>query len=256
MSVEDAAKEIAETNQAGDIPYLGTWADRDAAEQGVSNMQGKMDSMGNEVGTLRNQVAMANQTIADLQSQQNANKIPEAVKGEAELAAIQEEMLKLDDEDPNYHQQLMGLMAQSNNVVADIQHSKTLKAAKSMFQEELNKRDTNAIHEAFYKDNPSFNMPEVQEQIQNKMSQDQTGMTDSLVAFREIERDNALEQMKALEAENADLKRLQTVNEGAKQTGKVVVGGNQTPTAASSPSKLTGAALDAEMQKALDALKK
>lgn len=234
--------------------YLGTWADKEAAEAGLTNMQSKMTGMGDELGALREQVAGANQTITDLRSQSSQAQADATSEQESELAEVQKEMMELDDGDPNYHQNMMDLTAKSNALSAGIQHVKTLSAATSVFKQELDTRDKKAIHNQFYKDNPDFNTPEMQEEIQKRLTQDPTGMEDSLTIYRAVQTEKAMEQARAFQSENEELKELANVTEGTKKTGKVVVEDGQTPSA-STPTSLTGADLDQAMLAAVQAAK-
>ena len=232
--------------------YLGTWADKETAETGLANMQSRMTGMGDELGTLREQMAGANQTITDLQTKQSQASETVVSEHDEALVAVQTEMLELDDGDPDYHKNLIGLMNKADQISRSAQHEKTLSAATNIFKQELDSRDQKAVHRDFYRDNPDFNTPEMQTQIQERLAQDHSGMEDSLTTYRSIQTDNAIQQAKALQEENAELKRLATVKEGTEQTGKVVVTDGQT-TAQTKPTKLTGADLDQAM---LDALHK
>lgn len=236
-------------------PYLGTWADKETAESGLANMQTKMTGMGDELGTLREQAISANQTITDLQTKQSQESENVALEYDKALEDVQTEMLGLDDGDPDYHKNLIGLMNKADQISRSAQHEKTLSAATNMFKQELDSRDQKAVHKDFYRDNPDFNTPEMQEQIKARLAQDPTGMEDSLTTYRSIQTDNAIQQAKVLQEENAELKRLATVKEGANQTGKVVVEDGQTTAAQTKPTKLTGADLDKAMLDALEKVK-
>lgn len=240
-----------ETKPVETEAYLGSWADKATAETGLGNMQTKMTSMGDELGGLREQVATANQTIADMQNQQVQEATAVTSQFETDLSSVQEKMLALDDADPDYHQNLVSLMGQSDALSRSIQHEKTLNEARNIFKEELDGRDVRATHQEFYKDNPTFNTPEMQSQIQQRLAQDPTGMGDSLSVFREIERDTAMQHAKDLEEENANLKRLANVAEGAGMTGRIVTTGQSPPQTQNT--KLSGADLDNAMLAAVQA---
>lgn len=235
-----------------DKPYLGSWVDKETAETGLTNMQSKMTGMGNELGALREQVAGAHQTIANLQARSSQSQTQKASNQEVALSEVQREMTNLDDGDPDYHQNMMDLTNKSNQLSAGIQHERTLRAATSAFKQELDARDTKAIHNQFYQENPDFNTPEMQEQIRGRLSQDQTGMEDSLTMYRSIQTENALKQAQTFQSENEELKNLKNVTDGTNKTGKVVVEGGQSlqPT---TPTKLSGADLDSAMLAAVQA---
>jgi len=148
---------------------------------------------------------------------------------------------------------LMSLMNKSNDLAALEQHDKTLNAATKMFRDELDERDVKATHKAFYGDNPEFNTPEMQAQIRERMSAETTGMLDSLSAFREIQRDTAMQRSTELETENTELKRIAGLAKGTDATGKVITKG-QSPQQTAKHTKVTGADRNKGMQEVLNAL--
>lgn len=248
------AEEEGKTTVEGEENFIGTFKDKVAAEEGWANLEGKLASQGNELGDVRKQGETDRQTINDLQNQllQSKQPTPEPAQDYGkELSAIQKDMAKLDPIDANYHKDLMVLMNKSNNLAAQAQHEKTLTAATASFTKELDERDVKATHNAFYKDNPDFNTPEMQARIKDYIAKDNTGMSDPLVAYREIQRDEAVTRATELETENAELKRLTELAKGTDQTGKVITK-SQTASQVKQP-KATGADLDKGMQAALEA---
>ena len=237
----------------GEQPFLGTWATKEAAEEGISNMQAMIDKQGNVVGTLRGQVEFANQIINN--QQQPAPKTTDTPEKNysKDIAAIRKEMSALDPEDVDYQSNLMELMNKSNDLVALEQHNKTLGAATELFKAELDERDVRATHKDFYDKNPDFNTPEMQTQIKERMSADTTGMLDSLSAFREIQRDAAMQKATELENENSELKRIAGLAKGTDATGKVITKG-QSPQQTAQHKKVTGAERDKGMLDVLNAL--
>lgn len=252
------AEEEGKTTVEGEVEenFIGTFKDKVAAEEGWANLETKLASQGNEVGELRKQGETAQQTINDLQNQLiQANQPPPKPAQDygKELSAIQKDMAKLDPVDANYHKDLMVLMNKSNDLAAQAQHDKTLTAATAAFTKELDERDVKSTHNAFYKDNPDFNTPEMQAKIKDYIAKDSTGMSDPLVAYREIQRDEAVTRATELETENAELKRLTELAKGTNQTGKVITK-SQTASQVKQP-KATGADLDKGMQSALEAMR-
>lgn len=229
--------------------YLGSWADKEAAEKGLANLQGKMSAMGDETYTMRNQLAEANSTIANMQSQAATQQTSATSEAETELAEVQQEMMNLDDGAEDYHQNMMALSNKSNALSMEIQHNKTLSAARGIFTEELNKRDTKAIHNQFYDQNPDFNKPEMQEQIQQRIANDRTGITDSVSAYREIQRDEAIAALAALKEKSANQENLLKVAAGEQNSGNVETG-NQTPSQ-TTQNRTSRADIDKEMKQAL-----
>lgn len=246
----------AKSEGGKDEPYLGSWTTKEAAEEGLANLQSKLDIQGNEVGTLRKQVDFTQQVIDKLE----ARPAPAGTKTEGpdyskEISAVQKEMIELDPADEGYQKDQMVLMNKLDAISRKAQHEKTLTAATAMFKKELDERDVKTTHSQFYKDNPDFNTPEMQMQIKDYIAKDTTGMSDPLVAYREIQRDTAAQRTQELEVENAELKKLVDLAKGTNETGRVVIKGQSTTQQQTKIPKATGAELDKGMQGALDALR-
>ena len=238
---------------ASDENYLGNWKDKVSAEAGLASMQGKMDEIGNEVGTLRQQSAKDAGIIETLQGQKV--KAPEAAPTETpdlskDLQAVQTKMLSLDAADEDYTTNLVALMNQQSALSAQIQHEKTLSVATERFTEELSKRDAEMTTRDFKKENPEFETPEMQAKIQEHIAADRTGMVDSLVAFREIQRDTAMQQAQGLTEENEKLKNLANLKQGTDETGNVFTGSGQSP-AKQTKTTMTNAERDEAMMAAV-----
>jgi len=258
MAEENKSGDVSDENgNEGDENYLGSWKTKEAAEVGLQNMQTMLDNQGNEVGALRKQNEFTQKVIEDLQVERAA--APQENTGlpnyDQEMAAIQKDMAKLDPVDDNYQSDMAAL---SNSLIAlagKAQHEKTLSAATAAFKQELDERDVKATHASFYRDNPDFNTPEMQAKIQEYLAKDTTGMSDSLVAYREIQRDMAAIKAKQLKEENAELKRLADLAKGASETGKVITKGQSPQQQKTNQPKTTGAERDAGMQAVLDNLR-
>jgi len=235
-------------------PYLGPWKTREAAEEGVRNLESKLGSQGNELGALRKQVDFTQQIIDDLKNQTASASKAEGPNYDKDMASIQNKIAELDPVDDSYQKDLASLMAKSNALAAKVQHEQTLQAATEMFKKELDDRDVKAIHKSFYEKNPDFNAPEIQMRIKDYIARDTTGMSDPLVAYREIQRDTAAQRAKELETENAELKKLADLAKGTASTGKVVTKGQSLQQQTKQP-KTTGADLDKGMQEALSRLR-
>jgi len=235
-------------------PFLGTWATREAAEEGMANMQTMIDKQGNEVGGLRKQVELAQELISSQkQPEQQAPSSPAPNDYGKDIAGVRKELAQLDPVNENYQSDLLTLMEKAQNLSAMAQHEKTLGAATKMFKDELDDRDIKATHNAFYDKNPDFNTPEMQARVNDHMSKDSTGMLDSLSAYREIQRDDAMLRVAELEKENEEHKRIAGLAKGVDSTGKVITKG-QSPQQKERPQKTNGADRDKGMQAALDAL--
>jgi len=247
--------ETTETGGEGNDPYLGTWKDKESAVEGLSNMQSKLDSQGNEVGDLRKQVEFAYQTIEDMKSQRAAQTTSTTTDGtnyEQELADVQKQMLALDPVDENFQKDNLELMTKSNEIASKAAHERTLAAATAAFKKELDERDIKATHNSFYNENPDFNTPEMQMKIKEYIARDKSGMSDPLVAYREIQRDTVAAKATQLEQENEELKKIAELAKGANSTGRVVT---KVQSAPQTKPITTGADRDQGMQAALDALR-
>lgn len=248
---------MTEENKSGENEgndhYLGNWQTKEAAEEGLQNMQSKMDLQGNELGALRKQVELSQQLLDEARNQPLPEPSAPATNYDQELKAVQAEMANLDPADESYQADMVTLINKSNTISRQFQHEETLAKASEAFKQELNDRDIRSTHDAFYKENPDFNTPEMQMRIKEYIAKDTSGMSDSLVAYREIQRDNAVIAAKALEDENAELKRLVELAKGTDSTGKVITQG-QPPPQAKQP-KTTGVDRDKGMQEALNALR-
>ena len=170
------------------------------------------------------------------------------------MKAIQKEMSSLDPDDPTYQKDLGKLVIASNQIAAQQATQNALSAAQEEFTKALDERDIQSMQKDFYRDNEDFNTPDMQMRIQERLANDQTGMSDPMVAYREIQRDDIAARATELEEENAEIKRLLELKKGEESTGKVVTKG-QSPQQKTKQPKATGADLDKGMQEALNALK-
>ena len=230
--VEENASEKVEN-------YLGSWKDRAAAEAGLASMQEMVDRQGGEVGTLRKNNESLASAIEALKNQ--SAKPPEPAQKAAadlpsELQEVQTQMLSLDPADASYTVNMVALINKQTSLAAQIQHEQTLKVATERFTEELSRRDAAMTTREFKKQNPEFETPEMQAKIQKHIAADRTGMVDSLVAFREIQRDEIAQQAKKLTDENEKLKHLANLKQGTDATGNVFTGSGQSP---KKPTKIT-----------------
>jgi len=238
-------------------PYLGTWKTREAAEEGFTNMKKLFDQQANELGMLRKQTDFLQRTLEEAKGQPKAKAEPQKPQGpdyEQQLTDLQKTIAELDPDEPTYHKDLSKLIAQSNRLAAQRATQEALTAAQAEFKRTLDERDMQAVHKDFYKQNPDFNTPEMQMRIQEYLSQDQTGMSDPLVAYREIQRDDAMRKAQELETALAEKERLLALKAGEAQTGKVVTKG-QSPQMKTKQTKATGADLDRGMYDALQRAK-
>ena len=243
---------------SGNENYLGDWKTKEEAERGLENLQSKLGSQGNELGTLRKNMELTQQVIDGLkgkgssESQANAEVKPK-IDYNKEIGLIDKKISELNPVDDNYHKDLVGLIKQSNKLVAAQQHEKTLDVATSAFKKELDSRDAKAAERSFYEMNPDFNTPEMQLRINDYIKRDKTGMSDPLVAFREIQRDDAIATAKKLTEENEALKKRLNLKDGTDNTGTVITDSSENRSG-KKPAKVTGKDLDAGMRNVLNNL--
>ena len=256
VNVQASNEKADDPNKAGegdnksDDPYLGTWKTKEAAEVGMQNMQSLLDNQGNELGGLRKQVDFLQQ-----QPKAPAKAAPaEEETGPdygAEMKAVQKQMSELDPDDPEYSKEMGKLVVASNAIAAKDATQKAVAASKAVFKAELDERDAQAMHRSFIDSNPDFNTPEMQFRIQEKIDKDQTGMSDPVSAYREIQRDDAMAKLAVSEEANTEKDRLLGLKQGENETGKVVTKGQSTQQK-TNQKKAVGADLDAGMLEALN----
>ena len=226
--------------------------------KGHAELKGRFDAQGNELGntrkekdTLLGQAATLAETLRGL----NAERQPAAPKGpdyDAEIGAVQKQLLELDPMAEGYQQNLANLVAKTNQLTAISQHEKTLNAAGEMMKKELSDRDQTAQAKTFYDANPTFSTPEMQARIKEYIANDKTGMHDPMSAYFQIQRDDVSAKADALATENAEMKKVIELAKGKEETGKVIVKG-QSPGQITRQPKATGKDLDAGMLAALKA---
>jgi len=223
--------------------------------KGWNEASRKIGEQGNELGVYKKQAETLTETlrtVAGTKATKSEETAPAAVDYAGQREAIEKEIAGLDPVADDYQKSLAKLIRKSNQLTAEEQHERTLNAASSVFKKELDERDSKSQRQAFYDANPTFNTPEMQARIRDYLAKDRTGMSDPLVAFREIQRDDADSEAQRIAAENAELKKRLELAEGKNNTGKVITKG-QSPGQVTKPAKVTGAALDEGMRAALAA---
>jgi hypothetical protein len=260
---EDVATEDVSPDRVDESDSGGTgFKSNEELVTGYKSLLKKLGEQGNELGTHRKDAEFYRTQAETLQSllkeqmgkPQAAPQKSQGIDYDSEIAGIEQQIQTLDPMEDGYQKTLASLVAKSNKLTAAAQHEKTLGAASEMFRKELSDRDTKAARDAFYRENPTFNTPETQAKIRDYLANDRTGMSDPLVAFREIQRDEAAAKAAALEAENAEYKKLIELNKGKDEAGKVVVKGQSPGQQQTKQPKVTGKDLDAGMAAALRSL--
>lgn len=254
----------AQGGQQGEETYLGDWKTKEEAEKGFASMKELLDRQGNELGLLRKQTDFFQQQLQALTSQQQSaasgGKEEKSSKAQMpdyskEIAKVQEQMAQLDPDEPDYAANFAKLHQKSLDLVAQQARQEALNAAQTEFKKVLDERDIQTMHEKFYRDNPDFNTPEMQMRIQEYLAKDTTGMSDPMVAYREIQRDDALAEKARLQAELEEKERLLALKKGEDITETVVTKGQSPSGQQTKKSKVTGADLDKGMLEALRKVK-
>lgn len=224
--------------------------------KGHTELKGLYDSQGNELGKIRKEhegLKGQTETLAKILKEnlvKNPDKLKDAsvkVDYEAERALIEKQIQELDPLAPTYQTSLAALVSKSNRITAAEASEKTLMEARNMFTSELTERDAKLAQDTFYRENPEFNTPEMQERIREYIAKDKTQMTDPLSAFREIQRDDLKIANQKLLEENAEYRRLIDLNKGKAEAGKVVTKTQTMSPQVTKPAKATGKDLDAGM---------
>lgn len=223
------------------------------------SLEKKLGEQGNELGTHRKDAEYYRtqaEALNNLLKEQMAGKgkTEPQTKGadyDSEIAAIEQQIQQLDPMEDGYQKTLASLVAKSNKLTAAAQHEKTLSTATELFRKELSDRDQRASKDAFYRDNPDFNTPAMQTRIREYIANDKTGLHDPFSAYREIQRDDAMAKLQAIEAENAEYRKLIELNKGKEGAGKVVVKGQSTNQQKTQQPRVTGKDLDAGMMEVL-----
>lgn len=221
-------------------------------EQGQrTNLEKKLGEQGSELGSTRKQAETLANTLKEVLTKKEAAAKPAGIDYDTELAGVQKQIQDLDPMTEGYQKTLSDLVAKATKLAATSQHEKTLNAAGEMMKKELSDRDVKAQTKAFHDANPTFNTPEMQARIKEYLANDRTGMSDPLVAFREIERDDARAQLKQISDQNAEMQRALDLTKGKNETGKVIVKGQSPQAVTKQPTNLTGKDRDAAMAEAL-----
>jgi len=251
-AVGDADPNAVEVDENGFIPGTSYKSVSDLIK-GHTDLKGKFDAQGNELGSLRKQTETLATTLKDTltKKDQPADPAKKTADYDTELSTVEDQIKKLDPMKENYQETLADLVKKATKLSAQSQHEKTLSAAGELMKKELTERDVKAQTKAFHDANPTFNTPEMQTRIKEYLAKDKTGMSDPLVAFREIERDDIAAKATVLETENAEMKKALALQQGKESTGKVVTKG-QSPGAATKSPKLTGKDLDNAMMGSLN----
>lgn len=217
--------------------------------KGHSELKGKFDAQGNELGSTRKQAETLANTLKDvLGKEKPAPKEPPVDYGK-EVSRLQGELKKLDPMDEKYSERHAALISELLAVNTNSVKGEVLSTAGKLFQDELSKRDQNAAIQKFNEENPTFNTPETQERIKQYLANDRTGMHDKFSAYFQMQRDDESAKAKALVDENAEMKKVLDLQKGKDSTGKVITKGQAPQQTAKT--QLKGKDLDAAMAEAL-----
>lgn len=218
--------------------------------KGWQNANAKIGELGNELGAHKATVQSLTEALKGAAAKPPEPAKPAGPDYSAEKSAIQEQIDNLDPMSDGYQKTLSGLVGKLTKLTAQEQHEKTLAAAGNIFKKELEERDLKTTQQQFLKENPTFNTPEMQARIKEYIAKDKFGMSDPLVAFREIQRDEIAAERERLAQENAEMKKILELQKGKESTGKVVTKG-AAPAVPATPTKVAGKDLDNGMREIL-----
>lgn len=242
--------EEGEVNEEGQPIIPGTnYKTPEEAAKGFENLKALSDRQGNELGQLRKQLEETQGTISQMQQSQTKSQAEQGPDYEAEVSKIYEQMESLDPMDDGFSKSIVKLTKQANSLEAKAAEQRALNAAAEKFQQQLSERDQQESYRQFYEANPDFQAPEMQAKIKDYLAKDRTGLSDPLVAYREVQRDEAMAKAAEFEEKLAEASRLLELKQGKNETGKVV-SGHSSGTKQKQP-KLKGADLDAAMRDSL-----
>lgn len=234
-----------------------TFLTPDAAAKGFEEMKNLVDRQGNELGQTRKQLDQATNLLERSMGQQQAPAKAEAPAGpdfKAELSAIEVKMNALDVDDPGYQKTLNKLVDAKVDIKSDQKAFQLEQKLTGKFEEVRNQDQAQMQSQqslaAWKQANPDFETPEMQQAIQGYMSQNHKIDMDPILAYREIQQQQLLEQLKGMTAENEDYKNRLSLKAGEKEVGTVVTktGGQS---GATKPTKgITGEALNTGMSEA------
>lgn len=230
-----------------------TYKTPEEAAKGFEEKQKMIDQQGGEIGELRGQLEETQSAIQQMQDTQTAQqKAESAVDYDKELKAIQDEIAQLDELDDNFKEKSLSLNKKAINLTRQAATEEAKNAAMQEFQKELAQRDEQQSFQQWYEQNPDFNTPEMQQRVKQQIARDKTGLTDPLVAYREVQLGDTQAENQALKEQLEETNRLLGLKKGTEETGKVVgkgqPAGEQNKT--SQPKKLSGADLDTAMLEA------
>lgn len=228
------------------IPGLPFKAPEEVAK-GYKSLEAKLGEQGNQLGSLKAQLAQATALLEKTmgaQGQQQKPTAPAAPDYDAKISEIDQAIEKLDIDDPTYSKQLAHLNRQARALEAQKVQTMTEQKLMGHFEKTLSERDAQQAQQGWKSQNPDFETPEMQQAIQQHMAQDRTGMMDPVLAYREIQLQQAQAMAQQLKAENDDFRNRLKLKSGEAEVGKVVTKTGGAPAASNQP-KLTGAALKA-----------
>ncbi|HDO36683.1 MAG TPA: hypothetical protein ENH07_10385 [Nitrospirae bacterium] len=242
-----------ETGKEGDF---GGYKTAEALAEAHKNLQSRFDTQGNEVGTLRKQTDFLMN-----QAQQSIPQAPTPAKPEtpardltAELAKVDAKIAELDPDDDGYSEALPKLIAKGRMLYGDMTQASVLAAAKEEFTQILDDRDVQSMTQQFHSENPSFDTPEMQIRIQDRVRSDPTGMTDAVVAFREIQLEDSLAELNQLKSDLSEKDRLLKLKAGTDSTGIVITEGDGQVTKPKNIPRTMGKDRDQGMRDVLNAM--
>ena len=209
-------KDTVEAPQQEEKVYAGKFKSPDDLASAYQELEKKLGQQGDEFGKLKaEREALAQQ----LEQTMQVSKQREDEALSQEPPTDYEQMLRevskaYEDGDINFQEALLktnAITAQQTEAKVKAETSQVLERATSQFQEELQKRDSQAVVKEFYKENPDF------EEYQKSGKLDEVMQSDRLA-----DEYSAYWRLKAQTAFEEGMKKASRIAEGSEQTGKVL----------------------------------
>jgi len=243
------ATQAQEVQDAGEAPIIPgtTYRTPEEAAKGFAEMQALVDRQGNELGSTRKQLEQSSMMLEKFGNQQEAApQEPAGPDYDTEISKIDQQIEKLDVDDPDYSKVMSELSRQARAMEVQKAKAETEQKLMGHFEKTLSDRDSQQAQMGWKSENPDFETPEMQQAIQQHMAQDKTGMMDPVLAYREIQLQQSAQQMQQFQTENEDFRNRLKLKSGENAVGKVTTKTGGNPGVVRQP-KQTGAALDQGM---------
>jgi hypothetical protein len=147
-------------DQEGATIYAGKYKSVEDLEKGYENLQKVQGQTGQKMDTIAQQNQQLIERLSAMEQAQQAAQQAAVQPEMPDFATMRTEIArKMDDGDLSFAeglQQIRGIDAEEQQLIAQSQQQQILTAAEQKLQQELAARDEQAMVTAFHKDNPDF----------------------------------------------------------------------------------------------------